>query len=493
MNERKADVVVIGSGGAGLRAAIAAREEGLTVLLLSRCSAGLGTATTLSNGMFGCSGFGLTQEEHVRSTMEVGYYLNDASLVQALAEEAPTRIEELRKKGARFKSSPSGLVSLRRPPDSGRDAVETLVKWARDCGVSMIDWHTAAEVSTRDGRVTGCIAIGPDGRQLMIRAKAAIICTGGASALYKLHDNPGMNLGDGYALALQAGARINDMEFIQFYPLITCEPHSPKILIQPFLAETGRIINDKNEDLLEKYDLTKARPVALKARDRLSRAMFTEYLSGRSVYLDLTMLTEKDWGNPFAHNVEESFDRLYQANKKPVRITPVAHFTMGGIVIDPWGKTGVEGLFAAGESACGLHGANRLGGNALSETLVFGYRAGTAAARYCGEQSHEPPNGVTGSWRFDPAVYTEGKHLPRQALDRLRETLWNLCGPVRRKEGLLQALKSIRRLKEEGLRCNDASQLASAVAVSKGIETAQLIAGAALERKESIGAHYRED
>jgi fumarate reductase (CoM/CoB) subunit A len=357
----------------------------------------------------------------------------------------------------------------------------------------MIDWHTVATISTGDGAVTGCVAIGRDGRQLFINAKAVIICTGGASALYKFHDNPTAILGDGYALAHRAGARLKDMEFIQFYPLIACEPHAPRMLILPFLADAGFIINDKHENLLEKYGLAEVESIAINARDRLSQALFKECLSGNSLYLDLTMLGEKGWNNPLGHDVRESFKRLYQVDTKPMRITPGAHFTIGGIVIDDRARTGVEGLFAAGESACGLHGANRMGGNALSETLVFGYRAGTAAARYCRERPDKSGPGPSPSNSFDPFGYSGGKHLPRQALDMVRETLWNLCGPVRRKEGLLQALKSIQTLKDEGLRCQDASQLSQAVAVSNGIETAQAIVQGALDRKESIGAHYRED
>ncbi len=491
-DELTTDVAVIGSGGAGLRAAVAAREEGLNVLLLSKCSRGLATATTLSNGAFGCKGSGLTVDQHIKSTMETGYYLNDPSLVQALAEEAPVRIEELRKKGARFKSSPVAAVAMRRPPDSGREVVDVLLAWGRECGVMMIDWHTAAALSAADGRLTGCVAIGRDGRQLFINSGAVIICTGGASALYKFHDNPTANLGDGYALAQKAGARLKDMEFIQFYPLIACEPHAPRILIQPYLAESGRIINDKNEDLLEKYDLANDRPVAIKARDKLSRALFTEYLSGNSTYLDLRGLKREDWDHPFGHNVQEDFERLYEADKKPVRIMAVAHFTMGGIPIDEWARTDVEGLFAAGESACGLHGANRMGGNALSETLVFGYRAGIAAARYCRER-HESRPGASTSGSFDPGRYSAGRHLPRQALTVLRDTLWNSCGPVRNKRGLVQAMETVVKLKEEGVRCEHASELASTVAVSNSIETAQAIVQGALDRQESIGAHFRED
>ena len=315
-DEVATDIVVVGSGGAGLRAAIAAREEGLAVIVLSRCSKGLATATTISGGAFGCSNPRLTVDQHIKNTMETGYHLNDASLVRVLAEEVPVRIEELRKKGARFKWSSTAAVTIRRPPDSGREVVDVLVTWSRDCGVMMIDWHTVATLSTKDGSVTGCVAIGRDGRQLFIKAKAVIICTGGASALYKFHDNPTAILGDGYALAHQAGARLKDMEFIQFYPLIACEPHAPRMLLQPFLAETGFIINDKNENLLEKYGLTQVKSIAMKSRDRLSRALFKECLSGNSIYLDLRMLGEKDWNNPLGHDVRESLKRLYQAEHK---------------------------------------------------------------------------------------------------------------------------------------------------------------------------------
>jgi len=491
-DELATDVVVIGSGGAGLRAAIAAREEGLTTLLLSRCSKGLGTATVISKGAFNASGFERSVEEHVQNTLEAGYFLNDASLVNVLAREAPLRVEELQKRGARFTRFSAGFQALREKPDTGREVVNVLLSWARDCGVTMVDWYTVARLLHKDGRVTGCIAIGRDGRLLTINAKAVIACTGGASALYKFHDNPTANLGDGYAVAFQTGAHLRDMEFIQFYPFISHQAHTPRMLIHPFLTDRGLILNDKNENLLEKYGLTELKPLAVKARDRLSRAMCQEYQLGNTVYLDLRMLSEEDWKHPSAHDVREIFKRWFQTDKKPLRIAPVAHFTMGGVVIDDWARTSVEGLFAAGESACGLHGANRLGGNALTETVVFGYRAGVAAARYCREQSDRSRRSAA-SVRFDPGDYSNGKHLPRQALNALRETLWNFCGPVRRKQGLLQALESIQKLKHEGVRCADASQLPLAVAVSNSMETAEMIAQAALDRKESIGAHYRED
>jgi fumarate reductase (CoM/CoB) subunit A len=491
MDEYTTDVVVIGSGGAGLRAATAAREEGCSVVVLSKCSPGLATCTAISNGAFGSSGFGLSEDEYYNTTMEVGYHLNNPSLVRVLSEEAPLRLQELEQKGVRFKESHTGVVVLRRPPDSGREAVDALLNWGRTCGVHFINWFTVARLTTENGRVTGCVAIGKDGHILTIHARAVIICTGGASAIYKFHDNPSTILGDGYALAHQAGALLRDMEFIQFYPLIAIEPHAPKTLIQPFLGDLGQIINDKGEDLLEKYDLTKAKPVAIKARDRLSRAMFKEYLQGSNVYLDVRALPEDKWSHPFAHNVRETFVRYFRADTKPVRMLPVAHFTIGGCVIDDWGNTSAEGLFAAGESACGLHGANRMGGNALSETLVFGYRAGVSAARYAKETRQTGPGKA--ATLFSPTPFAQGKWKPAEALGALREIMWNDCGPIRTRDGLTRALEKIDRLTVEGVRCVEARELSMSVAVTNCLSTARAIAEGALERKESVGAHYRED
>lgn len=491
MDELTTDVVVIGSGGAGLRAAIKAREEGCTVKVLSKCSPGLATCTAISGGAFGSSGYGMSEDEHYSTTMEVGYHLNNPSLVRALSQDAPTRLRELEQKGVHFKKSHTGIVVMRRPPDSGREAIDALLAWARTGGVDFLNWVTAARLITENGRVRGCIAIRRDGMPLTVHAKAVIMCTGGASAIYRFHDNPSTIVGDGYALVHHAGATLKDMEFVQFYPLIALEPHAPKTLIQPFLGDTGRIINDRGEDLLEKYDLTDAKPVAIKARDRLSRAMYKEYLEGSSVYLDLRALSEDEWSNPFAHNVRKEFVRYFRADTKPVRMMPVAHFSIGGAGIDDSGRTGVEGLFAAGEIACGLHGANRMGGNALSETLVFGYRAGASAAHYAKEA---PSTGTSkGATRFDPTPYNAGKRRPAEALAALRETMWNDVGPVRTRKGLTQAIEKIDRLTAEGVKSTDGHELGAAVAVTNSFWTARAIAEGALARTESVGAHYRED
>ena len=494
MEEVNTDVLVIGSGGAGLRAAIAARQEGCSVNVISKSSATRGTATLISNGVFGSSGFGMSADEYATLTLDTGCRLNNPSLVKVLAEEIPLRIKELSERGARFKEATSGVVVLRKPPDSGREVTDVLLSWARSSGVQIIDWVTAAEFIAMEGRVAACTAVRRDGSRLFFRTGAVVLATGGASALFRVHDNPVFHVGDGYALAGRAGAELQDMEFSQFYPLIASEPHAPRLLIQPFLAEAGELVNDQGENLLEKYSLTDARPVALRARDRLSRALFRECLAGRTVYLDLRGLQDKDWEDPFAHNVQRTFERRLKCKEKPVRIMPTAHYTMGGVVVDSEGRTAVEGLFAAGEVACGLHGANRLGGNGLSETLVFGLRAGAAAGRYCREQGKPPRSSRREDTLFpDSAPYLSGKLLPSEVLNRIREILWNWCGPVRNKEGLTRAVTELGGLEDQGILCRKANDMAAAIAIWNGLYTAKLIARGALDRPVSVGAHFRED
>lgn len=489
MENYSTDVIVIGSGGAGLRAAIAAAQGGAKCLLISRSTPGLATATTISNGVFGSSGFGMSEEEYTRATLETGYHLNDPELVSILSNEAPVRLREVRDRGARFTEGRPGVVTVRMPPDSGREVVDVLIKWAEAEGVQMLNWCTVARLLTYEGVCCGITGVRKDGETLTITAKAVVLCSGGASALFKHHDNPFTNIGDGYAMARDAGATLKDMEFDQFYPLIANEPHLPRLLIQPFLAEAGRIVNDRGEDILQKYGLNGAEPVALRARDKTSRVIHEEYRSGSQVYLDLRHLKDRDWQNGFAHNVQDRLESLFNTKERMIRILPVAHFTIGGIVIDQWGRTGVDGLFAAGEVACGVHGANRMGGNALSETLVFGFRAGKAAAEFCRTR----PSPLPGAPGPLPGLAFQGVHTPRKMLQMIKDVMWNHCGAIRNAAGLSTALKAVGELQQQGIRCDNAKDLALAAAVSNGLSTARIIVESALNRKESVGAHFRED
>lgn len=488
MEELKTDVLVIGTGGAGLRAAIAAAEAGCATLLISKGSPMLGSATLLSDGFFTVSGAGMEPAEHVRLTLETGYHLNDPALVKVLSEEAPARLAELTLHGATLIESNGGMrsprVRLGNMPIPG-----ILGLWAARAGVSVMGWTTVIDLAVDAGRVAGCSAL-VQGRPVCIRAKATILCTGGASALFRYHDNPITSLGDGYAIAARAGAHLQDMEFIQFYPLITDEPATPRVLIMPPLADVGRVVNDKGEDLVEKYGLGSFRPLGLRARDRLSRALFQEHLAGSSIFLDLRSMTDKDWLDPAAGKVlQHLFETRYATSAKPLPIMPAAHFTIGGIPIDPHCKTNVEGLFAAGEVTCGLHGANRMGGNALSEALVFGARAGAAAA----EWAHSTTLGKAVAPAPETKAPSTGTESPLAVLRRLKSALWQYCGPVRCAQGLSTGIEVLGALERQPLSCRGAFDAALAASLRNGFYTARAILEAAQSRHESIGAHFRTD
>jgi len=489
METIRVDVLVIGSGSAGLRAAIAAAEEGCDTLLVSKGTPGLGSATILSDGFFASSGIAMDADEHARLTLETGYNLNRPELVRILAEETPACLEEAGGHGLVFAREPGGMRAPR--VRLGNIVVpHVLMRWAVSAGVRCMGSTTIVELLKDGDRVVGCMAIA-GGRLLLILAKATALCTGGASAVYLSHDNPTTNLGDGYALACRAGIALHDMEFVQFYPLVTGEPGKPRVLVGPPFADIGMIINDGEEDLVEKYGLGMLKPLGMKARDRLSRALFQELLSGRRVFLDLRSMTEKDWRHPGAagEGVRAFYENVCCSRSKPVPVMPAAHFTMGGIAIDEFGGTELKGLFAAGELVWGLHGANRMGGNALSETLVFGRRAGRSAADEARSRRHRQKSVRA----FFPEFASAAGLTPSTALRRLREIMWRCGGPVRTADGLARGLELLDDLDKEGLTYHGIGQAATAASVKSALAVARCIIASAQSRSESIGAHYRED
>jgi fumarate reductase (CoM/CoB) subunit A len=493
VEEHSVDVLVIGSGAAGLRAAAAAGEGGARVLLLSKGTAGLGTATIISYGAFASAGFGQSIEEHIRKTVATGHHRNDPSLVKVLSEEAPEKIRELRHKGVRFRETPHGVIAEGKFPILGRRIVGVLLEWAKDMEVQIVSWITAISLIEHDGRVVGCVGLYSDGKAVMLSAKAVVLCTGGASGIFRFHDNPVTNIGEGYAMASRCGAEVRDMEFIQFYPLLISEARLPRILAPPSLVEKGKVINDAGEDILAKYGLLDLRPVAIRGRDRLSIAIYQEIMGGRKVFLDVRAVTSADASlDPFDKETVMILESRYGSASRLLRVAPCAHFTIGGIVIDDQCRTSKEGLFAAGEVACGIHGANRMGGNALTETLVFGFRAGRAAATYAADCRPGRTGGMKAErLREELASYETGKHQASAALRVLQGTMWENCGPVREGKGLFSALNVVENLKEEGICCGRSQDLAISCSVRNSLETAGLIIKAAIERKESIGAHHR--
>ena len=493
------DVLVVGSGAAGLRAAISAREKNLQVLVLSKGRPGKGTCTILSGGVFAGPGQETSPDRHIKRTLQAGRGINRSELVRVLAEEASSRLQELMAWGINAQFHDGYLYCKGRPPTWGLEIVRCLLDKNKDLGTRFMNGWVATLVRHSEGTGGAIVYSEKSGRWLAISARAIILATGGAGALFLRHDNPKGMVGAGYCLALEAGAVVQDMEFVQFYPFALAEPGHPPFLISPGLADLGRLMNSTGEDILDKYGIQE-RPAGERARDRLSQALFTEiYRKGQTVLLDLRALSERDWlVDPFSASTRQLFGERYGARHRPVRVAPITHHSMGGISIDAEGRTSMPGLYAAGEVTGGLHGANRMGGNALTETVVFGARAGENAAdwaRQSGGAGAEALGCAVEEFTFNGrANRTESD--PDELLSRMRRSLWEDGGIIRNKQALTRALETaevVRAEAEAMSAVDDPRQTQRLIQLRFAAQTAELILEAALRREESRGAHFRED
>ena len=493
------DLLIIGSGAAGLRAAIAARKHPLDVLVISKASVGKGTCTIVSGGVFAATKQGEEPASHINRTLQAGRGINQKDLVEILADEGPCRLNELLEWGFKGSYHSGYLFSDSRVPARGLAIITCLEQKARQAGARFLSGISVAEIGIQH-QATGVLAYSPGSDTwLTIRARAVVLATGGAGALFSRHDNPKRILGDGYCLALQAGAVLQDMEFVQFYPLGLAEPGYPQFLIPPRVADFGRLYNNAGEDIYLKYGITE-RPAGERARDQFSQALFTEiYRNQEDVWLDLQGVSEADWkADPFSASSFHIFGERYGARQRPVRIAPMAHHVMGGVQINTTGQTSVPGLFAAGEVTGGLHGANRMGGNALTETVVFGARAGDAAGKWA--LANTEPVKADAVNIFEDSFFRlkngGGKTDPVQLLLSLQNTLWENGGILRNQAGLTRALDEARAIGDEAQRMSlpgDPDQVQRCLEIRVAAQTAKLILSGALKRTESRGAHYRED
>jgi len=498
------DVLVIGTGAAGLRASIEAKSRGLRVLTVSKSPAGMNNATAVSGGGFRASIGGLTPEEHFRDTLEVGKWLNDPNLVRILSNEGGERVSELKGFGVDVRISFGGAHVGEPFHASGYGITKPMVDYARKIGVELHESVITTKILKEEDKVIG--AVGYDVRSdepAVFAAESIILATGGAGALYKRTDCPLRTVGDGYSLAYHAGAKLRDMEFVQFFPLALAEAGSPPHLLGGALTEESRIINRLGEDIVEKHNVS-LRPLVLKSRDLLSRAIMMEILEGRGV--DGAVLVDardffrkgssEGW---FSSGSYEFIREKLKGGEKPLRVAPISHFCMGGIIIDGYGRTGVTGLFAAGEAVGGLHGANRHGGNALTEAIVFGARAGEAAAEFAGSkisskiESEAQPE--LERYRTIRHGGSAGAINPRSILNKLRDLMWTNAGIIRDEKGLSEALDEIIRLRGllPMLRASSNSSMLEALEAPMALDAAEMIVRAALMRTESRGAHYRRD
>lgn len=501
-----AEVAVIGGGAAGWVAALEARRAGAEVLLLNKTSPQGPSSTSLSFGAFRVAESASAREEHFAQSRAAGKFLNDEKLLKVMVEQAFERVKGLEEFGVPLLFEDPYFYVPGEAPFYGRSMIAPLQKAAQGRGIAALHHTLAVDLLPTDRGVCGVLAY--DARRdllLAISAGAVVLAAGGAGALYPLHDNSPRTTGDGFALAARAGAVLRDMEFVQFYPLGLVEGGVFRFIVPPFLGDSAPLRNALGESLLAKYQITE-RPAAVKARDFLSQAMFREITAGRGfgphLEIDLTRLPEEEWDqNRQLAPYKNILLKKYPGGERPLRIAPVCHHFMGGVVIDEAGQTSLPGLFAAGEVAGGMHGANRMGGNALSECVVFGALAGREAARYATRgRKPLPAKSMTEKAEKRIARLRErdpgASPSPRAFKERLAWTMSEQAGIIRngpRLETAREGVESLAHEAQSAMCCPGPKDVQSAFELMNMLTTARLVIGGALRRTESRGSHYRED
>lgn len=494
-------VIVIGAGLAGIIAACAAHEEGAEVILIDRGSIGLGTNSALAGGAFTCPTLQYSPQEYIKDTLHIGRMINRESTVRLIAREAPETFEFLRSMGLHLTEFPKKYSIKPEKLDviPGVILMKTLSGAVANLErVHKLTGFYATSILKDENHAYGIRGFDKEGKETTIYAPSVVLATGGAGAIYLKNDNQKQIMGQGYYLAAMAGLELWDMEFVQFYPIVLADPHLPSMLVYPPYPKEMRLINPSGENVLTKYDLGDINEAILKKRDEFSEILFKEMLSN-PVYMDCRDIPASSWERyPLTLLAKLKFD----FRTKPVLISPATHFFMGGVQTDDVGGTSLPGLFACGEVAWGLHGANRRGGNALTECAVFGKIAGQHAARYALSQRASvqetasitvPPSVIASTRRVRGNLEAEKslKELRRQ----IREVAWEKAGILRSEGDLKEGLAAIdeidmqlhsatlRNISEKRLK----EDLLSACFVLKAVLMASL------GRKESRGSFNRKD
>jgi len=548
------DVLVIGAGGAGLRAAVEASAAGVKVAVITKSL--LGKAhTVMAEGGIAAALSNVDDRDswrvHFADTMRGGQYLNNWRMAELHAKEAPQCVRELESWGALFDRTPDGRILQRnfgghRYPRlahvgdrTGLEMIRTLQDHGIHLGLDVFMEYTVVTLLKDGDRVVGAFGYDRErGRFHLFQAKAVVLATGGIGRAYKITSNSWEYTGDGLALAYEAGAGLQDMEFVQFHPTGMIWPPSVcGLLVTEGVRGDGGVLRNKegrrfmfdsipplyagqtadNEEEGWRYtqgDKNARRPPELLTRDHVARCIRTEVREGRGsphggVFLDISWI--KDRIPNAAEHIKKKLPSMYHQFKQlagiditqePMEVGPTTHYMMGGVRVDAESQmTDVPGLFAAGECAAGLHGANRLGGNSLSDLLVFGKRAGDYAARFAKEHSQGKVDPEELAEEERRALKPFENHGPAPYIIQyaLQETMQDLVGIVRTEEEMLQALNTIQEYKKQagsvgvpGHREYNSGWHA-ALDLQNLIVVSEMVTRAALERKESRGAQFRDD
>ncbi|OFV97762.1 MAG: fumarate reductase/succinate dehydrogenase flavoprotein subunit [Acidobacteria bacterium RIFCSPLOWO2_12_FULL_54_10] len=519
------DVLVIGAGGAGLRAAIEAASQGVSVGVV--CKSLLGKAhTVMAEGGVAAAMANVDKSDnwqtHFKDTMAGGKMLNNWRMAQIHAQQAPDRIHELEQWGALFDRTPTGDILQRAfgghtckrlchvGDRTGLELIRTLQDRVVQIGMPVYMECTATHLFKDGGRIAGVLAYWREtGKFVLYKAKAIILATGGTGKAFVITSNSWEYTGDGFGMAYQAGAQLMDMEFVQFHPTGMVWPPGVRgiLVTEAVRGEGGQLKNSKGERFMERYD---PKRMELSTRDQVARAIYTEVKEGRGsphggVFLSVTHLN--------AEAVKKKLPSMYHQlkdfadvdiTKEPMEVGPTTHYIMGGIRVEAETTAStVPGLYAAGETAAGMHGANRLGGNSLSDLLVFGRLSGHHAAQFAKQNSgavkiNEDEVRRAAQEVLAPFDRTSGP-TPYELHEKLQEFMQAKVGIMRIESDIKEALVEIQDLKKKlttvrvsGSRMfNPGWHLA--YDLKNLLTSAEAIARAALMRQESRGAHTRLD
>jgi succinate dehydrogenase / fumarate reductase flavoprotein subunit len=516
-------VLIIGAGGAGLRTSIELAKHDIDCLVLGKRAHGDAHTIWAAGGINASLG-SLDPEDrweiHAADTLDEGHFINDPTAVETLCRRAPDCIRELAEWGMDFDRTDDGKInqryfgaqSFRRTcfvgDRTGQALMDTLVQKAMDLDIPYRENLYITDLVTESGRAAGAVGVDmDDGRPVAFDADAVVIAAGGHTSLYRRSSSrPDENTGDAQALAFNAGVPLRDMEFVQFHPTgkVTPDEEAGHLVTEAVRGEGGRLYNTEGERFMGRYSPDQ---MELDARDVVARANEQEIREGRGTENDAVLLDISHRDVSYIHErlprmVEEFAEHGIDITEEPMEVAPTAHYAMGGIEVDfETAETRVDGLYAVGECTAGVHGANRLGGNSLIETVVFGEVAGTHIAETLGTRPNRPLSEAVVQEHVatqDILAASDGRHAPGDLMDRLRNLMWDRAGILRDEDGLIDGLRQLQRLRADA---DDLSVQADRTSrryeraqnLRFMLTTAETILRGALERTESRGAHARTD
>ena len=518
------NILVIGSGGAGLRAAIEVKLAGLRVKVIgkrNKYDVHTGLAAGGVNASFGNLDKKDCWVQHFADTFLEGYGIGDPSSIEIMAKEAPDVVEEIDGWGANFEKLENGMLDQRffgahtyrrtcySGDYTGQSILNALLSKVKELNIPINDSEYVSDLLIHNNNCFGAMSFNiNNGERTVHIADAVIICTGGHTRIWKKSSSRKQeNTGDGYYLALKAGCTLIDMEMVQFHPtgMVLPEDLAGTLVTEAVRGEGGKLLNGNGERFMINYDKDR---MELSTRDKVAIANYTEIIEGRSspnggVFLDISHKDKEFIINKIPKIYRQFIEsQAIDISKMPMEVAPTAHYSMGGILVKAEDhSTEVNGLYAAGEVAGGLHGANRLGGNSLAEILIFGKKSGKAAAKYSKK--------LTNSYRCSKAiqlahenineVISEGDELIITLQRELSEIMWKYCGVVKNEERLTKGLDKLRVLEKKSqnidVRIDDKNyqDLINTLDFKASLMTAKATIFSSIERKESRGAHQRKD